>query len=933
MLKQKIIKIVSFLIFLGIFTFSFYYCFQAKADENEESDTYLFINQDTIWRKGDNLIFNKDVYINGVTITIEPGAEIKFGKNINGEPTGLYLTGGRIIAEGTQKEPIIFTTASADDYFHIEFLNNYYENGVSPDPPSFFRYVEISRAGGSQDSGGGQQTFNRFNLINKAYAFYDYGLPAFLFKGGKAHFENCRFYENKGADVALNINAQSEKQDDYLEIVNSNFEKNIENKAVISNLSGTAKDKNSIRVLLKNNWYDNELGPKVAPNYMIGGEIIDGYYDLAGFRSSGLIADPVVIIPGIMGSVAEYSGMAGELKLDPILHTYDNLVFSFERNGYIKDINLFEFPYEWRNSNAITSGKLKDQIKSIRDNMDVSRVDLVAHSMGGLVARSYIEGLDYQNDVDQLVTLGTPQKGSPDAYLKWEAGEGFEDISEKVAKKYFQLEAYHSNPSYNDLGKYIREKVKSVGELLPDYDYLQEVSSGNMKIYPHDYPENSFLDSLNSQANLSNLSKVNFCNIIGNINNSERTIKKFRVIDSDVSGSWEHGMPESFYDSSTDRGIEYGQGDETVPFSSADGILANKKIVLDSSHGDLPTVAQCEVFKELTGKTNCQYVSDFDRIKKVITFGVFSPIDIQVVDKDGNWAGKNIGGLDTAKKISGAFYSGYDNPNEFVTIPDPVDGEYRIITQGTGTGGEYKIETASISEDVATSETQESSAEITGMAVAGQLEEKSVTLENNVVTTEDKDVNPPSISIVFPENGKSYLNSKIIDIKFSATDNKTASDKIKIELFLDGNKLEKSSIDLALQSLGQHKVEITARDEAGNYLENEIEFTNIASIDSIISNINHYRDLNLILKDSDRKLLLAQMNIMDSYYDLLNAVKNDRKMNVRTKTVLIKTIGSLINLEVNLIVSQLKNKNSYKSVDQGVKTLLIEDINSLKILN
>ena len=43
-----------------------------------------------------------------------------------------------------------------------------------------------------------------------------------------------------------------------------------------------------------------------------------------------------------------------------------------------------------------------------------SQIILIAHSMGGLVARAYIEGPDYRGDVKALFTFGSPHLGSPE---------------------------------------------------------------------------------------------------------------------------------------------------------------------------------------------------------------------------------------------------------------------------------------------------------------------------------------------------------------------------------------------------------------------------------------------------------------------------------------------------------------------------------------
>jgi pimeloyl-ACP methyl ester carboxylesterase len=47
------------------------------------------------------------------------------------------------------------------------------------------------------------------------------------------------------------------------------------------------------------------------------------------------------------------------------------------------------------------------------------RLDIVAHSMGGLVARDYIEGDHYAGGVDRLIMVGTPNAGSGWARLRF----------------------------------------------------------------------------------------------------------------------------------------------------------------------------------------------------------------------------------------------------------------------------------------------------------------------------------------------------------------------------------------------------------------------------------------------------------------------------------------------------------------------------------
>lgn len=57
--------------------------------------------------------------------------------------------------------------------------------------------------------------------------------------------------------------------------------------------------------------------------------------------------------------------------------------------------------------------RVRSAIDTARYETGQPRVILFAHSMGGLVARSYVESLLYRNDVSQLFSFGTPHRGAP----------------------------------------------------------------------------------------------------------------------------------------------------------------------------------------------------------------------------------------------------------------------------------------------------------------------------------------------------------------------------------------------------------------------------------------------------------------------------------------------------------------------------------------
>lgn len=59
---------------------------------------------------------------------------------------------------------------------------------------------------------------------------------------------------------------------------------------------------------------------------------------------------------------------------------------------------------------------LRDYLKS---HVRGGRIDLVCHSLGGLVARVYLQNLGGTRRVDSCVTLGTPHRGTYSAYWLW----------------------------------------------------------------------------------------------------------------------------------------------------------------------------------------------------------------------------------------------------------------------------------------------------------------------------------------------------------------------------------------------------------------------------------------------------------------------------------------------------------------------------------
>lgn len=97
---------------------------------------------------------------------------------------------------------------------------------------------------------------------------------------------------------------------------------------------------------------------------------------------------------------------------------------SCDINGQKKDApTLFVFAYDWRKSNEIAADQLADYIGCVRKFYgDDVKIDVIAHSMGGLATRRYITKYPNSHGISKLITLGSPWLGTPKAIAALQSG-------------------------------------------------------------------------------------------------------------------------------------------------------------------------------------------------------------------------------------------------------------------------------------------------------------------------------------------------------------------------------------------------------------------------------------------------------------------------------------------------------------------------------
>ncbi len=407
-MKKKTVYLSA--IFASLVFFGFVHC---QAAGPTIIPAYTYISAPTTWTKEDSpYLIGGPVYVEA-ELTIKPGTIVKFDYTPNYHAGRLEIY-NKFTAVGTEDEKIIFTSGrddsfggdsnkdgnasqpAAGDWWHINFCK--------PEYPAKLENVSVFYGGGTQGSVDGAILINNTDNVNVK----------------KTEIKYC---SNYGLQI---INSQPTVEDNI--IANNNIgvassgKKTpvILNNSIIDNKAGAFVSSPLMYKLdARNNWWGSRTGPYYKSNYGWpdnqngkGNKITDGvYFNPWLGKDPNHIRKPVILIPGIGGTV-NWDLMIGGLFTDNwklMSHTYDGILEAFRNMGYEEGKDLFVCYYDWRQKNADSAKDfLKPLIAKANTINGTTKVDIVAHSMGGILARSYIQSNEYANDVDNLIMIGTP---------------------------------------------------------------------------------------------------------------------------------------------------------------------------------------------------------------------------------------------------------------------------------------------------------------------------------------------------------------------------------------------------------------------------------------------------------------------------------------------------------------------------------------------
>lgn len=307
--------------------------------------------------------------------------------------------------------------------------------------------------------------------------------------------------------------------------------------------------------------------------------------------SNRKIKTPVIFIPGLFGSMSnEIIPGTGDWSFGIAKLVYDPFIDILIKMGYKLNKDLFISYYDWRKSCDHSARKyLATTIEDVKRKSKSEKVNLICHSMGGLVARSYVQSDYYDYDIDKMIIIATPNAGSPPNYSYWTGGElpDSQSLGLNFVRLYMDEymwilgEIYKTNKI-----EAIHTHFEGLNDILPcsqygDYLFYKEID-GAMALQPYAKMKckNEFLDGLNENMNIIKKRDIDVTLIAGI---GEKTMNFLHVVPSVSPNQWLDGRVVGFNEST--------DGDGNAMLNSV-FCLDGEKFILHGSHVEI--LYKCE---------------------------------------------------------------------------------------------------------------------------------------------------------------------------------------------------------------------------------------------------------------------------------------------------------------------------------------------------
>lgn len=825
----------------------------------EASNKYGFINMiggidhDITWDTTDlPRHISRDISVADVaTLYIEPGNTIILDKNVR------ILVYGKLKTEGTEEKPVIFTSQNKQpgDWGGIRFIQS---NG------SQLNYTHLLYAGKYQENVFGEESYETIRVDNSVVGIFnsiiDQGTVIGIetLNGGSFVLRDS-LLSNHNVLVSIDTN-------DTTPVIEGN---------TFTNTDYALSNRGNATITAKHNaWGENDAsGPyheTLNPNGT--GSRIFGDVDFDPWTGKVPDKEPVIIVPGIAGSELFHNGEEiwmnlGKMTIDigddflnvlamdeegnsietievgdiirdklEFYNIWENMIKDLEDSGYVEGETLFVFPYDWRVDNRDSAEKLNTFIENVKDSTNTESVDIVAHSMGGLVTKQYVTKYG-ESSIDQIIFIGTPHYGSSKSLKVLMYGDMF-GVKHALSPQRIQ---------------FITRNMSTVYQLLPSEKYFD--------IYTRYFVDQFDIDNNNIVGTLT-YDQTN--NLIGNLGlntllrddaiDLHNTLDTWSISDdllsrtSNIVGCGEPTMgtivtiPGINGDHST--GIIDLNGDKTVPLGSALGVQSSevfyvphgehaylpnnkdvRKIMIDLLINNIVDVQDEKYVNIRDGINNCTY--------DVTVQSVHSPVEIHAYDAMGNHTGPNDQG-DIDEDIPRSTYEVLGD-EKYIYYPTGTD--VNVTLQGLDTGT-FRYDISRITQDGTVESARFYDLPVSALTTGevfienGVITQSRIVLDTNDDGISDEEYNPSGIlneieaqDYISPyssidvsgiqDESETYVNS--VNVSLSAIDNEQGSGVLEIRYSIDDSELwDVYSKPFNIATEGVHNIQYYALDRAGN---------------------------------------------------------------------------------------------------------------------
>jgi len=525
----------------------------------------------------------------------------------------------------------------------------------------------------------------------------------------------------------------------------------------------------------------------------------DSFMDALTFDQNNTPSDPLVSATKVITT--------GKLFGATVYNYTDGLINEFKNQGYTEGQMLFTFPYDWRygvsgkNADGKTnSDLLRDKISQILSQTGASKVDVVAHSMGGLIVKKYVQDNPSSHSIGKTVFVGVPNTGAPQAVKALVQGDNFGvgfgpvGLNDAEMKKLAQnmpgvYDLLPSQKYYDVAGSFVRLLDNTADSSHGDFSISDQTIVSDLN-----YSETkSFLvddNNLNSQAlvGAENLHTQAFDDF--DMRNVGVDLYSIDGCKTGTTVKLEQSKVTNLFGQTTTSYAPYkiNTGDGTVPIESSTNLpidQAKKYYVLTGKHSRLLAQdgSRQEIVNLVSGSSLAiapnlltQDVSQCQLNGKAII--VYSPVDVSVTDQNENQLGLSNG--NTTNEIPNADFQIWGD-HKLVYLSTDYGQTYTINLQGIDMGTytinvqsitDNKVAKAEIFRDLPVTPALSGQVDLSGNTTTLSLNNSPVPILPTQVFDYAADKTAPEAVIQF--------NPAVNDLKFSGVDNLSDSPSIVI---------------------------------------------------------------------------------------------------------------------------------------------------------